>query len=289
MENTILEWISNPKRNYEEGVALFFAAGGNKSQGRYFSATKPEYAMKKLVYELGKLAKKAKFTGKVLPGYLVKPTVEKVEIAPEAQESNVESPTPLQLAKPSDENGEVSTEEQKPNVEPPTPLQLANKIVHETWVELSRIKEELFNLGEGNDPDTIERRQALLEEQQPLIARYNEVYEAKESCAEGEMTEEQLMDVINCKQPSKETEEVDVSNMSDLELAKACKACKATITRCQNQLLYQNDTAKVKGKPLPEKPMPDCPRRAELEAKIESKQKELASLSAALEARNGNT
>ena len=58
METTIEKWIEDPNRDYSDGVSLFGKYGGNRSMLRYFTATQPRFAIKKLLYELGRLAKK---------------------------------------------------------------------------------------------------------------------------------------------------------------------------------------------------------------------------------------
>lgn len=169
-----------------------------------------------------------------------------------------------------------SREQPTANNKPPIPevAAIAKSIVHDTWVELSRIKEELFKLGTENTPDIIARRKALLDEQAPLVARYNEVYEAKEAFFNGELDEQQLLAVINQEQPKEDNKQpTDYSQLSDLELTKRIKAVKQVINRSNNQLLYQQNTvAKT------ENPMPDCPRRHDIEQRILVSKAELDNL-----------
>ena len=56
MKDKIIEWVKDPKRDYNEGVDLLSKVCTNKSLVRYFEATSERFGMKKLVYELGKLA-----------------------------------------------------------------------------------------------------------------------------------------------------------------------------------------------------------------------------------------
>jgi hypothetical protein len=76
--------------------------------------------------------------------------------------------------------------------------------------------------------------------------------------------------------------------MSDLDLAKAIKAAKATITRCNNQLRFQQDVSVKDNKPLPENPMPDCPKKEKIVKKLADKTQQLVILTAELESR-GNS
>lgn len=281
METTIKQWVEDPKRSYSVGVALLEKHCTNRCLVRYFQNTTERFGMKKLIYELGKLALKVKEPEPVEPPQI--PTV--VDTPPTGEGGTTQTvDTP-----PTDENQPPMA-----NDKPPIPevAAIAKSIVHDTWVELSRIKEELFNLGTENNPDIIARRKALLDEQAPLVARYNEVYEAKEAFFNGELDEQQLLAVINQEQPKEDNKQQaannELSKMSDLDLAKAIKAAKAAITRCNNQLRFQQDVATKGGKPLPENPMPDCPKKEEVVKKLADKTQELVTLTAELESR-GNS
>jgi hypothetical protein len=247
---------------------------------RYFQNTTERFGMKKLTYELGKLALKVKEPEPVEPPQT--PTV--VDTPPTGEGGTTQTvDTP-----PTDEN-QPPMDNDKPPI--PEVAAIAKSIVHDTWVELSRIKEELFNLGTENTPDIIASRKALLDEQAPLVARYNELYEAKEAFFNGELDEQQLLAVINREQPKEDNKQQannELSKMSDLDLAKAIKAAKAAITRCNNQLRFQQDVATKGGKPLPENPMPDCPKKEEVVKKLADKTQELVTLTAELESR-GNS
>lgn len=260
MENIIKQWIDNPNRCYDDGVTLFVRFGGNRFQARYFENTQARFALKKLVYELGKLAKQGK--GNIeTPAQL--PISQQLESNIQQPESNIQQP-------------DQDNQGQKSNI--PEVAAIAKGIVHDTWVELSRIKNELFDLGTENTPDIIARRKALLDEQAPLVARYNEVYEAKEAFFNGELDEQQLLAVINQEQPKEENKQQpkaksDPAKLSDLELVKRIKNVKQVINRSNNQLLYQQNTvAKT------ENPMPDCPRRRDIEKRISVNKAELDTL-----------
>ena len=83
------------------------------------------------------------------------------------------------------------------------------------------------------------QRRALLEERLPLIERYNQMYEAKEAFFAGEMTEEQLLVIIENKpngEKQEEKEPVDYAKMSDLELIKKIHSVKQAINRASNQI-----------------------------------------------------
>lgn len=256
METTIKQWVEDPKRSYSVGVALLDKHCTNRCMVRYFQNTVERFGMKKLTYELKKLALKVNEPEPIEPPQT--PTVED---------------TP-----PTDEGGTTQMVDTPPSdsEKPPIPevAAIAKCIVHDTWVEISRITEELYNVGTGNDKASKDQRKALLEERLPLIERYNQVYEAKEAFFAGEMTEGQLLAVINREQPKKDNKQpADYSQLSDLELTKRIKAVKQVINRSNNQLLYQQNTvAKT------ENPMPDCPRRRDIEQRILVSKAELETL-----------
>lgn len=256
METTIKQWVEDPKRSYSVGVALLDKHCTNRCLVRYFQNTVERFGMRKLTYELKKLALKVN---------------EPEPLEPPQTPTVVDTP-------PTDEGGTTQIADTTPSDSEKTPIPevaaIAKGIVHDTWVELSRIKDELFNLGTENTPDIIARRKALLDEQAPLVDRYNEVYEAKEAFFNGELDEQQLLAVINQEQPKVENKQsTDYSQLSDLELTKRIKAVKQVINRSNNQLLYQQNTvAKT------ENPMPDCPRRRDIEQRISVSKAELDNL-----------
>ncbi len=260
METTIKQWVKDPKRSYKVGVELLDNYCKNRHLVRFFQNTVERYGMKKLTYELSKLAAKIK------------------EDAIEEQFSVVDNKETHQ------QKTEDSNEGQLPV------FNVAKKLVHELWVEISRITEELYNVGTVNDKDSKEKRKALLSERLPLIERFNIVYEAKELFFCGELTEEQLKVVMEGSLEENNGDEkniklVNFEKMSDLDLIKKMHSTKQAINRAKNQLLYQQDS---KGEA--ENPLPDCPRRREIEERLSVKQAELNALLAEFESRgiNGN-
>lgn len=258
MENIIKSWIDDPNHDYDEGVALFVKFGGNRFQARYFANTQARFAINKLVYELGKLAK------------LGKGNIETSIQVPDEQPQEISGLTLEPENPPQGSDGATST------VDIPEVAAIAKRIVHETWLEISRITEELYSVGTGNDDASVAKRKALLEERIPLIERYNQVYEAKESFFAGEMTEEQLLAIVENKPKETKVEDkqpVDYKKLSDLELSMKIHSTKQAINRATNQLRYQQDS---KGKE--ENPMPDCPKKREWEERLQVRRVELDSL-----------
>ena len=236
MKEDIEKWLASPSRSYAEGVQLLASLTDNTHMVRVFAGRSPRFAMDDLIAEVKRLARK---TG----GMDGSPKAAQVSAAV-ADAAVVE--------------------------------QASKQLVHELWVELSRLKEDLFNEGEGNDADSCKRRAAMLEELSLLTARYNEVYESKEAYFAGEIAADQLQAVLDGRQlDTNEQGKTDtLTALSDLELVKRVKAAKQAVNRLSNQLLYQQNTV---GKV--ENPLPDCPKRQELEAKLHERKREFAALS----------
>ena len=166
----------------------------------------------------------------------------------------------------------------KPQNEAVPPLvQEAKQRVHEVWVKLSRIHRALYDIGTANTSEAVAERLRLMQEREPLIERYNSIYEAKEGYFGGSVKLEQLQEVMDGKPLPDvlhpKTKPTPHAAMSDLDLIKRIKATKAAINRCQNQLLYQKDTSQKQPDP-----MPDCPRRDSIASRLDGKKKELAAL-----------
>ncbi len=169
----------------------------------------------------------------------------------------------------------------------PDVVEKAKVMLHDIWVKLSKSHIELFEIGEENNDVCVEARLKIMQERDPLVERYNSIYEAKEAVFSGKLTQEQLQEVMDGKtideilRPSTPKKDADPGKLSDLQLPKKIKACKATINRAKNQLRYQQDTAAKK-----DNPMPDSPKRTQLEAKLKAKENELAELEAELKKRS---
>jgi hypothetical protein len=246
MNNDITHWIENPSRDYAEGVRLLEKHSSNTHLVRVFANRSPRFAMSDLVAELRRLKPTAAAD---LPAATVTAQASKTQV--------------------------------------PKVAEVAKQMVHEAWVKLSKNHRDLYAVGEGNSEKEMAARRILLAEREPLIERYNSIYEAKEALFAGVLTETQLQEVIDGKtidqvlHPVKPEKVTLLASLSDLQLAKKAKAAKAVITRCKNQLRYQQDTAAKE-----DKPMPQCPRRKEIEQRMADKQAELATLEEELKKRS---
>jgi hypothetical protein len=246
MNNDITHWRENPSRDYAEGVRLLEKHSSNTHLVRVFANRSPRFAMSDLVAELRRLKPTAAAD---LPAATVTAQASKTQV--------------------------------------PKVAEVAKQMVHEAWVKLSKNHRDLYAVGEGNSEKEMAARRILLAEREPLIERYNSIYEAKEALFAGVLTETQLQEVIDGKtidqvlHPVKPEKVTLLASLSDLQLAKKAKAAKAVITRCKNQLRYQQDTAAKE-----DKPMPQCPRRKEIEQRMADKQAELATLEEELKKRS---
>lgn len=252
MKNTIEKWLNASNKDYLEGIILLEKAGARPRIVHMFRNRSPRFAMNELAYNLKKIAEN-------LP-----------------QSSKVETTVPSDQQHNEKDSSVVNEEERYKD----SAAGIAKRIVQELRTEISRLHNDLFDIGVANDEISMTRRRDILEERKPLIVRYNEVFESKEMFFSGEIDEQQLLDVINFKNNSPEVAVVDIDKLSGLELAKRIKAAKACITRCNNQLKYQRDTAIVDGKPATENPMPDCPNRDKIKARLAGRTAELVQLNA---------
>lgn len=157
-----------------------------------------------------------------------------------------------------------------PMVAVPAVALRAKKELHQLWVQLSRLHLSLFGIGEENTPSAVAARVAMMEQRDPLIERFNALYEAKEAFFAGKLSEAGLTAVVDgrvaasgCKESSDE-QPAELASLSDLELVKRLKAAKQGKIRSQNWLLFQQPTAAMVKNPLP-----DCPKRTFWAAKLE--------------------
>lgn len=251
MENIIDIWVKNPQRDYEEGVSLFGKYGDSRTMLRYFQNTKARFGMDKLVHEMEKLVRRGKGV--------------------------VASAAPLPVhSKPA--------EPEAPKADLPPAAEAAKQQTHDAWVEMSKLQNELYATGTDNDEASMAKRKEIMEKRDPIVERYNELYEGKEAFFAGKMTEEELQEVVDgkAKEPEKapKKEVSPCGEMTDVQLTKRSHAVQTNITRVQNQLDYQQDK---KGKA--KNPMPDCPKRKKLEQKLATLREEQAAIEAEIKKR----
>ena len=164
----------------------------------------------------------------------------------------------------------------------PEVVAAAKSLLHELWVAMTEKQEELRAVGEGNSDAEVKERKRIMAERDPIVKDYNDLYELKEAFFESGEVPAGLEDLVR-RLRGEATEATAKSlwaDMSDLELTKARKAKKMQLTRCENQLNYQSNRREAE-----RKPMPDGPKRHQIESKHKTLQAELRDMDVELERR----
>lgn len=167
---------------------------------------------------------------------------------------------------------EVAVEQPRVAAEVPEAVAEAKSLLHELWVAVSQKQEELRGVGDGNSEAEVSERKRIMAERDPIIKDYNELYGLKEQYFEsGEVPDELVKMVKRLRgEATEQTAKSLWADMGDLELTKARKAKKMQLTRCENQLNYQSNRREAE-----RKPMPDGPKRHQIESKLKTLQAEL--------------
>lgn len=251
MENDIRQWIDNPNRDYHEGVELLKGLGVTPRVVRMFEARSPRFAMDELVYLVRKRS-----------------TYAHLSDARPINNNESSSNIPALRASSEDPGTDSSLETNKESGFDSTPAGIAKRMVQDLHTAISKLQNNLFDVGTSNDKRSCSLRLDIMKERDQLIARYNKLFEAKEMFFAGELDGQQLMNIINYKDEMKPLDATPSIELSDVDLLKKIKAIKACITRYNNLLLYQNKVSVSHGKKLQDNPMPQCPKREKYEARI---------------------
>lgn len=176
----------------------------------------------------------------------------------------------------------VAVEQPRAAAEVPEAVAEAKSLLHELWVAMSQKQEELRGVGDGNSEAEVAERKRIMAERDPIIKDYNELYGLKEQYFEsGEVPDELVKMVKRLRgEATEQTAKSLWADMGDLELTKARKAKKMQLTRCENQLNYQSNRREAE-----RKPMPDGPKRHQIESKLKTLQAELRDMDLELERR----
>ena len=177
---------------------------------------------------------------------------------------------------------EVAVEQPRAAAEVPEAVAEAKSLLHELWVAMSQKQEELRGVGDGNSEAEVAERKRIMAERDPIIKDYNELYGLKEQYFEsGEVPDELVKMVKRLRgEATEQTAKSLWADMGDLELTKARKAKKMQLTRCENQLNYQSNRREAE-----RKPMPDGPKRHQIESKLKTLQAELRDMDLEIERR----
>lgn len=261
MKKAIISWLESPSKDYFEGVRLLQAAGARPRLVAMFNNRSPRFALDELIYNLRKMAASAPSSTSSSTSIL----------------HQDEPPKIIQVATPA-----------KSSIPDSHPAAIAKRLVQDLHTEISRLHNELFDIGVANDDRSMERRRSIIEERKPLIKRYNQIYEAKEAFFSGELNDSQLLDIINYKEESTITTVQNIQSLTDVDILRRIKAAKSCINRCNNQLRFQKDAAVVNGQQMPENPLPDCPKREKIKTRLAARTSELVQLVAEAEKRGIN-
>lgn len=234
----ISSWL-NSERNYEDGVYLYDRYGRNQQLKRLFPGRKERYA-DKLAYELGKL---------IGIGF-------KTEDAAPVALQNIET------------IGAVAENTPVPAGSYPA---IINRVIAEysrLYNERSMLKNQQNAVPDENTQENIAKRKKLIDQIDSLSVRMEILYQAKKAYLESGVipSEDKLF-------PAKAPLIQSLEELPKDKLMQMRNNLRSQITRIKNQLEYQSSK---KAKEL--NPMPECPKRKELEQRITDREKELAEI-----------
>lgn len=266
MKTEVTDWLERGG-DYGEGVELLRKYSRNRMLVRRYERSQERYLGGTLRALLARMAGVLPGAGagvEVQPG-----AAAEVEVQPGAA-AGVE-------VLPETGGGQPSTAAEVPEV-----VAAAKSLLHELWVAMTEKQEELRAVGEGNSDAEVKERKRIMAERDPIVKDYNDLYELKEAYFESGEVPAGLDDLVR-RLRGEATEATAKSlwaDMSDLELTKARKAKKMQLTRCENQLNYQSNRREAE-----RKPMPDGPKRHQIESKHKTLQAELRDMDVEMERR----
>ena len=270
----ITNWL-NSDRNYDDGVFLYQKYGKNPVLKRLFPG-REKFQAEKLAYELGKLI------GLGFNQTLESQEPDNKQVPDSGSDETTPNPTNTQLT----DKAETFADKAKAAAETlgamaagdPVPAGNYPPVINQIIAEFSRLynergmlKKQENDTPDENTPENIETRRKIIEKIESISARMDILYAAKKAYLEKDIVpdEKELYPVPNQQAAS------DPTDSGQLIIKR--NNLRSSITRAKNQLEYQSQ--KKADKP---NPMPDCPKRRELEVRIAEKEKELAEIEAKL-------
>ena len=262
--NDIQQWLDDPNRDYVVGVTLFARHSPNKMLVRYFQTGTARFRMDKLVYEMGKLAKRAVVKSVSQP--------QRPVIAPVVETGRAPS---LRTASPS--------------TSIPDFILAAKKEISSLYSLIDKQHQELYDLGTSNEDAIVRKRKKILDGRKPTIERADRLYLLNDewsNLADGASRERVAKDIRDMlaapveeqptitetsASPQMERKQLRdaVDSMSDVDLTKRRTQLRSSITKTRNMLQYQS--IRKGEKPAP---MPPGPKRDEYENKLKMLQAE---------------
>lgn len=285
----IANWL-NSERNYEDGVYLYQKYGKNPILKRLFPGREKFHA-DKLAYELGKLIglsfnqiQETKETPPDNPNpsdNFIDKTIGKTEefIKEPAEYAGDSAGEAIQAAKEAQAAATKATNTAETLgamvTDNPVPAgnypHVINRIIAESsrlYNERAMLKKQQNAIPDENTPENMERRKAIIKNIDSISDRLEVLYTAKKAYLENNILPEEQQLFPDPTQRNDQDQDIDTG-----QLIITRNNLRSSITRARNMLEYQ--TQKKGSKP---NPMPDCPRRKELEARIAGKEKELAEI-----------
>lgn len=271
LKNELIEitnWL-NSDRKYDDGVFLYQKYGKNPALKRLFPG-REKFQSEKLAYELGKLIGLG-FSQKIAspapvnnqdsaPAETLREdpdtvTIEKAEKFAGKAQAAAETLGALAAGEP------VSAGNYPPVI---------NRIIAEfsrLYNERAMLKKQENDTPDENTPDNIEKRRVIIEKIESISKRMDILYTAKKAYLENNIApnEKELYPASN-QQTTAET-------TGSGKLIMKRNNLRSSITRANNMLEYQSQKKAEKSNPMPE-----CPKRKELEQRIKEKEKELAEI-----------
>ena len=150
-------------------------------------------------------------------------------------------------------------------------------MLYDLQTNLAIYHKNLYDCGESNTADVVKKRKEILDKKQPLIELYEKLFAAKEEYFVTQIVNPSLeallhnnADYVGVEAKTK----TNYNSISDIELMRIDERLRVRITKLKNRLKYQSITRQEKPNP-----MPDCPKRTEIESKLEELKKEREKIS----------
>ena len=274
--NDIQQWLDNPGHDYSAGVTLFARYSKNRALVRYFQSGTARFRIGNLVYEMGKLAKAASSTKRIV------------------ETQNFASLQPRQSEHPRATVSPATARTQLPPY-----ILAAKKEISSLYALIDKRHRELYDLGTSNADDVVRKRKKILDGRKPAINRADRLYRLKEAwikLEDGPARDRVASDIREMLAASWEEQPTmvapvganndspprsNMSGLSDLDLTKRRSALRSSITKAQNMLRYQS----IRKAETPT-PMPPGPKRDEYERKLAELKAELTAVCDELDKRN---
>jgi hypothetical protein len=248
----IITWLQSDM-DFETGIGIFTKHCKNKFLCNNLKRNKQVFSRQKLEYEMKKLAG--------IPfELLVGQTCSNAELILRFQKQ----PKPqVQAIKPEPAKSEI-----------PKIIAESKEIRNSLKAQIAVMHNQLFDLGESNNADIVQKRSNILNKRRPLIQQHEIIYQLIEEYFITGIVPEALEAIIkNDLIVSVEKRKSNLNDMTDIELVNTKSRLATKISKQKNRLNYQSDTSAEK--PCP---MPPGPKRTKAENKLKELESEYKSV-----------